>query len=490
MNNISVVEDRFVDSHGRHVILNGINLVHKGDRKNGVMNYIGPWTEEDFKKFRQWGFNVVRLGLIWDAVEPEPGKYNEKYLGWVEGMLDLCEKYGIYAFLDMHQDLYSVLYSDGAPEWATITDGQPHVEGDLWSDGYIFSEAVKRAFDNFWANAPAPDGKGLQDHYADMWVHIASRYANHPAFMGYDFMNEPFPGSESTMIFGTLMGACAEILNQFTGSQYTLEDMITAFSDQQKKFEVLQAFENKEMYMAVVQAVEPLVEKFDKGALDSFYRKLSKGVRAVDKNGIIMRENSYFSNIGVMCKAHPIFYEDGTREPLQTFSPHGYDLVVDTEAIIYASNNRVGVIFEAHRRSQERMGVPVIVGEWGAHGHYTQGLTHIEHLLSLFEDYLWSNTYWCYHEDFDNVPVLEVLKRPYPQAVCGQLLSYGYNRSAKIFNMTWDETGCSAPTIIYMPQKELEVKNTEEYSIELTENSARLIIPPKGGKRNLTISLL
>ena len=52
----------------------------------------------------------------------------------------------------MHQDLYSVLYADGAPKWATLTEGKPHKTGDIWSEAYMLSEAVQNAFDNFWAN--------------------------------------------------------------------------------------------------------------------------------------------------------------------------------------------------------------------------------------------------------------------------------------------------------------------------------------------------
>ena len=73
MDKITVQQKRFIDAKGRHVILNGINMVYKGELVCGKMNYIPPWNEEDFKLLRDWGFNVVRLGLIWDAVEPEPG---------------------------------------------------------------------------------------------------------------------------------------------------------------------------------------------------------------------------------------------------------------------------------------------------------------------------------------------------------------------------------------------------------------------------------
>ena len=489
MHKIRVQEDRFVDDLGRHVILSGINLVHKGDRKNGTMNYIAPWTEKDFQNFKKWGFNVIRLGLIWDAVEPEPGIYNEAYLDWIETMLDLCEKYKIYAFLDMHQDLYSVLYSDGAPKWATITDGEPHVPTDLWSDAYLFSRAVQRAFDNFWANSSAPDGKGLQDHYMDMWVHVAKRFSNHPALIGYDFMNEPYPGSAGPQIFGMLLEHFAKGIAAKTGASLSQEEMISVFSDPNEKFKALQFLEDKEFYVSLAKAVEPLVAEFDNEVLDAFYRKITAAVREVDKNGIIMRENSYFSNMGVECMAAPILDESGKREPNQAFSPHGYDLVVDTEAIVLASDKRVDVIFEAHRRTQKRLKVPVLVGEWGAHGHYSEGLSHIEHLLSLFEDFLWSNTYWCYGTGFEGAPVLNVLKRPYPQAVCGRLLSYRYDRNGNAFHMKWDEKGCSAPTVIYLPTNQFKVEFDGEYHEEIYGDHAFLSLLPAGGERTLIIHM-
>jgi len=76
----------------------------------------------------------------------------------------------------MHQDLYSVKYSDGAPPWATLDEGRPHQPGAVWSDAYYTSEAVQTALDHFWANRPAADGVGLQDHYARVWRHVARRF--------------------------------------------------------------------------------------------------------------------------------------------------------------------------------------------------------------------------------------------------------------------------------------------------------------------------
>ena len=104
--------------------------------------------------------------------------------------------------------------------------------------------------------------------------------------------------------------------------------------------------------------------------------------------------------MGIPCCNTPVTV-NGEREPMQVFAPHAYDLMVDTPAYKYASNDRVGGIFAEHRRSQERMNVPVIVGEWGSFGDETDDwLPHIQHLFEVFEGYHWSHTYWAYIPGF------------------------------------------------------------------------------------------
>ena len=178
---ITVIENRFVDNYGRHVILNGINIISKSKDKG----YLVSEDSTLYSKLRDWGFNSVRFGIIWDGIEPEPGIYNEEYLQGIDQHIQWAANNDIFVVLDMHQDLYSVLYSDG-PRWATLHEGMPHKMGVIWRAADMLSQAVQTSFDNFWANKPAPDGIGLQDHYAQMWQHIAKRYANNPAVIGYD----------------------------------------------------------------------------------------------------------------------------------------------------------------------------------------------------------------------------------------------------------------------------------------------------------------
>ena len=55
--------------------------------------------------------------------------------------------------------------------------------------------ALQRAFDHFWNNDPGPGGVGLQDRYAAAWRHVAAYFRHTPWVLGYDLLNEPWPGT-------------------------------------------------------------------------------------------------------------------------------------------------------------------------------------------------------------------------------------------------------------------------------------------------------
>ncbi|MGL4328974.1 MAG: glycoside hydrolase family 5 protein, partial [Tannerellaceae bacterium] len=201
------------DANGRTVILNGLNHVNK----NKSEGYLNVNDEELFKKFKSWGFNCIRYGIIWDGLEPEPGKINEAYLKEIDKRVKWAEENGIWLMLDMHQDLYGQAFSDGAPAWATLTNNAPHYKGNIWSEAYLISPAVQIAFDNFWKNAPAPDGIGIQDHYINAWKVVADRYKDAPAVLGFDIMNEPFPGTQAQEVMGNLLTSAASMVYDISG---------------------------------------------------------------------------------------------------------------------------------------------------------------------------------------------------------------------------------------------------------------------------------
>lgn len=107
---IDTTTHRFVDENHRIKIFHGMNAVYK----------IAPWhptitgfdTENtlssiDAKNLKQWGFNVVRLGVMWPGVEPkERGNYNYTYLGQIEKIVNNLAAEDIYTVLDFHQDIW------------------------------------------------------------------------------------------------------------------------------------------------------------------------------------------------------------------------------------------------------------------------------------------------------------------------------------------------------------------------------------------------
>ena len=107
MEKIRTLGKTLVDEYGRERIFNGINVCDKGayDENEKIRHYNYEWDDQMLADFKKQGINIIRLGITWDAVEPEQGKYNDDYLDAVRRMLDKCEQYGIYAYIDMHQDL-------------------------------------------------------------------------------------------------------------------------------------------------------------------------------------------------------------------------------------------------------------------------------------------------------------------------------------------------------------------------------------------------
>ena len=73
---VQVEGRKFIDPDGRQIIFSGINFISKDPREN----YMPPQGKETFTQFKTWGFNCIRLGIIWDGLEPEPGIYNEEYV--------------------------------------------------------------------------------------------------------------------------------------------------------------------------------------------------------------------------------------------------------------------------------------------------------------------------------------------------------------------------------------------------------------------------
>ncbi len=169
------------------------------------INFVEKWApftpaadgfdDDDAALIAKSGFNTVRLGVVFEFLMPEAGELDGAYLDSIAKTVRILGRHKLFVVLDFHQDGWGpVTNGNGMPAWATITDGLPNpsAEFPLY---YVQNPALQRAFDNFWANSTGPDGVPLQEHYATAMRAVAKRFASTPHMLGYEAMNEPWPGT-------------------------------------------------------------------------------------------------------------------------------------------------------------------------------------------------------------------------------------------------------------------------------------------------------
>lgn len=126
----------------------------------------------------------------------------------------------------------------------------------------------------------------------------------------------------------------------------------------------LQRLDDPQLHRALGDAVAPALAEFDGGSVDAFYRRVGGAIREAGHSHIILRENTYLSNMGVPSLA-PL---PADLDPVAS-SPHAYDLVVDTPAVTMASDQRVRTILERHAELQQRWQRPALLGGMGRAEH-------------------------------------------------------------------------------------------------------------------------
>lgn len=182
-----------VDPAGRALVVHGVNMINK------LGSYAPDATgfgDDDAAFLAANGLDSVRLGVIWKALEPEPGQYDDAYLARIRGTVETLERHGVSTMLDFHQDMFNERFEgEGAPDWAVQDDGLPAEPKLGFNKNYLGMLALNRAYDNFWANRKGPAGVGLQDRYAAAWGHVAEYFAETAGVMAFDLFNEPWPGS-------------------------------------------------------------------------------------------------------------------------------------------------------------------------------------------------------------------------------------------------------------------------------------------------------
>ena len=389
------------DANGRVVILHGMNMVYKRPPYHPAAAGFG---DDDAAFLQHNGFDAVRLGLIYKAVEPTPGGYDDAYLTQIAHTEADLARHGVFTQLDFHQDLYNERFGgEGWPDWAVQDDGLPAVPNVGFPGNYLAMPALNRAFDHFWANDPGPGGVGLQDRYASAWEHAAAYFASSKHTLGFDLMNEPWPGS----VYATC-------------------------------------------------TVPTGCPAFDQGTLAPFYRRVISRIRAVDHQKLLWYEPNVLFDFGADTNLPDL----GDRSAGISF--HVYclaGLIAGTGGVACPTlTDRVFQNADAHARAT---GNPSILSEFGA----TDDLASIRSNVQQADQHMVSWEYWHYCEcadpttqgsgvqgvviDPSQPPTgsnlkqakLDVLSEPYPQVIAGTPSGYGFDPATSSFHLSYSTKG-------------------------------------------------
>jgi endoglycosylceramidase len=383
------------DATGKVVLVSGVNMVNK----------LTPYTpaadgfdSADAAFLADNGLDAVRVGVLWEALEPQPGVFNDSYLASIESTVNMLGSYGIVSLLDFHQDMFNEEFQgEGEPAWAIDDDDLPIFPELGFSANYFLMPALQATYDNFWDNATV-DGEGLQDWYAGAVQHVAAYFNDNPNVLGYDLFNEPSPGTAILSCFVPDVG-CPSLDSELT----------------------------------------------------SFYTLVDQSVRQVNTSALLFGEPWLSFDIGIPSSL------GSTGDAEQGFSFHDYCPFdsVSTE-LDFACPPFNDDVFANADAVSERTGDALLLTEFGA----TDDASVLSDVIAGAEQAQVGWLQWAFCDCGDpttsssseglvndvsdpptgtnvNTSMLDALAVPHPELVAGTPDSYGYDTSTSVFTLTY-----------------------------------------------------
>lgn len=189
----------FRDAAGAAILLRGVDVA--GNAKVPPFRAVDDPARLD--PLPGWGFDVLRLLFTWEAYEPQPGVYDDRYLAYYEDLVDAAGARGLYVIVDFHQDAFSRFSlggcGEGFPAWAlpaSVTPATPDNGAACadWGQRMLGDPDLQASWDAFYA-----DDHGVRSRYLALVGRVAAALAGHEAVIGYDLLNEP-GGDEPTQL--------------------------------------------------------------------------------------------------------------------------------------------------------------------------------------------------------------------------------------------------------------------------------------------------
>lgn len=195
-------------------------------------------TDKDIDDLASWGFNLVRLGVMWESVESAPGVYNATYLEEVDKLVTKLGEKGIYTMIDAHQDVMArSVCGEGMPNfyakdilkastycldknldfvlapiarmfgacksinsygYAKDADGNPEI-ADCQTTPFFIYYTSPESFSIF--RALYNNDLGMTDKYVAYWEEVTQKLSHNKYIIGYDPLNEPLPSGRTIKEF-------------------------------------------------------------------------------------------------------------------------------------------------------------------------------------------------------------------------------------------------------------------------------------------------
>jgi endoglucanase len=186
---LKISNERIVDATGATVALRGYNIGGFLNMENFLTGYPGTeslhrkallralgkdryelffdaflaafFADEDARYLSSLGLNHVRVPINYLHFEDDDHPFELKQSGFrlVDRVVDICDRAGIYAILDLH--------------------ALPGAQNQHWHSNNPSHWA------HFWTH------RHFQDRVVNIWEKLADRYRGNPAVAGYNIMNEP-----------------------------------------------------------------------------------------------------------------------------------------------------------------------------------------------------------------------------------------------------------------------------------------------------------
>ena len=503
-------DSKFYDENGRHRIFHGVNIVYKTFPyipSNDTFDPFLSFNNQDIAYMKKFGFNLVRLGVMWESIETSPSVYNYDLLNKYENLVNLLGENGIYTIIDSHQDLISRKFcGEGFPLFIVENSNyENNCQGSLFKrflnmigvcksfkeynirediNGLpLIEDCLKTLFSLFNATPEVTsfikkffeNENGILDKYIDFWKILANKFKNNKYVLGYDLWNEPFPGG---------------------------------------------------LYDNPFQKIQP--GYCDQNQLLPLYRKIDESLRKIDNDYIMMFEPNIFPDTLPL-----LFWRfRGTFTDLpiqdkgkQMYNYHSYccsssismcskgepPLESAKECKAYHIEN----VNEANKYTSKH-GIGSIITEFGACFNTESCYNEISSLSDAADQYLTSWAYWMYKpfNDFttsciDNQEGLfdadgslqefkvKGLTRTYVQAFQGEGIYMNFNKETKNFQTKFKlNKTLDSPTVIYF-NKELNYRNgyniltsRKSFIDDSEENLLKIKIIDEDSSQNEEITIL